>query len=546
MAADVASSLTRVEVGEPRVDHYGFILQGTDKDDDPKTTRKARSREQKWQRMLGDWETYRTVKQKKLEGRCFKSVPESLRGTAWQALCGSVKLHLDNPGVYEGLLMKEPAPEYAECIEVDLHRVFPNHILFIDQKKIGQSQLRDVLRAYAVYNPSVGYCQAMGPVVAVLLMYMPAEEAFWSLVALLDSPIYLKDYYSPMLVNVQVDAAVLKTLMAKYVPNLDQMLNQQGVEPLLFMTDWFMCVFARTLPWSSVLRVWDMFFCQGFKICFRVALAIFKLCEADLLKLQGLNQIMDYLRNLPYAKVQPTVLVPVILKTKIPIQELESEHAKEVKAWSDKNAARLERQKVVQQNTKQPQTQMQSGAQPQTETKAETENQPNVQTHAEAGSRVTNGTSNMAVERRSENVGGDVHDSTTQYSEKGEGNEFSDVKNQQNIQMEGAGVPGAERESKFESEGTGIGDQTESTSDGMHNRQSEDVSLAATGNDTAMCNSAQQGVLQSQIDQPERQAIQSANEAVPLENGAGSDSKGNPSMVSSIGAQIDSAADGRI
>lgn len=29
------------------------------------------------------------------------------------------------------------------------------------------------------------------------------------------------------------------------------------------MTEWFMCIFARTLPWASVLRVWDMFFCEG-------------------------------------------------------------------------------------------------------------------------------------------------------------------------------------------------------------------------------------------------------------------------------------------
>lgn len=32
------------------------------------------------------------------------------------------------------------------------------------------------------------------------------------------------------------------------------------------MTEWFMCIFARTLPWASVLRVWDMFFCEGISI----------------------------------------------------------------------------------------------------------------------------------------------------------------------------------------------------------------------------------------------------------------------------------------
>lgn len=40
-------------------------------------------------------------------------------------------------------------------------------------------------------------------------------------------------------------------------------LSRQKIDPLLYMTEWFMCAFARTLPWSSVLRVWDMFFCEG-------------------------------------------------------------------------------------------------------------------------------------------------------------------------------------------------------------------------------------------------------------------------------------------
>lgn len=40
-------------------------------------------------------------------------------------------------------------------------------------------------------------------------------------------------------------------------------LSRQKIDPLLYMTEWFMCAFARTLPWSCVLRVWDMFFCEG-------------------------------------------------------------------------------------------------------------------------------------------------------------------------------------------------------------------------------------------------------------------------------------------
>lgn len=39
--------------------------------------------------------------------------------------------------------------------------------------------------------------------------------------------------------------------------------KKHKVEPILYMTEWFMCVYSRTLPWSCVLRVWDMFLCEG-------------------------------------------------------------------------------------------------------------------------------------------------------------------------------------------------------------------------------------------------------------------------------------------
>lgn len=40
-------------------------------------------------------------------------------------------------------------------------------------------------------------------------------------------------------------------------------LEKHKIDPILYMTEWFMCAFSRTLPWASVLRVWDMFLCDG-------------------------------------------------------------------------------------------------------------------------------------------------------------------------------------------------------------------------------------------------------------------------------------------
>ena len=63
-----------------------------------------------------------------------------------------------------------------------------------------QEDLFRVLKAYTIHNPKDGYCQAQAPIAAVLLMHMPAEQAFWCLVSICDK--YLPGYYSPGLVSI--------------------------------------------------------------------------------------------------------------------------------------------------------------------------------------------------------------------------------------------------------------------------------------------------------------------------------------------------------
>lgn len=62
-----------------------------------------------------------------------------------------------------------------------------------------QADLYRILKAYSIFNPLVGYCQAQAPIAAALLMHMPAEQAFWCLVSICEK--YLPGYYSPGLVS---------------------------------------------------------------------------------------------------------------------------------------------------------------------------------------------------------------------------------------------------------------------------------------------------------------------------------------------------------
>lgn len=84
-------------------------------------------------------------------------------------------------------LLKQPGSEHImDEIKKDQHRQFPLHEMFLDEDKPGQIELFNVLKAYSIYNPKVGYCQAQAPIAAFLLMHMPAEEAFWCFVSVCD------------------------------------------------------------------------------------------------------------------------------------------------------------------------------------------------------------------------------------------------------------------------------------------------------------------------------------------------------------------------
>ena len=69
----------------------------------------------------------------------------------------------------------EGDPKWLEIIQKDLDRQFPFHEMFASRDGHGQQDLFRILKAYSIYNPRDGYCQAQAPVAAVLLMHMPAE-----------------------------------------------------------------------------------------------------------------------------------------------------------------------------------------------------------------------------------------------------------------------------------------------------------------------------------------------------------------------------------
>ncbi|XP_015773401.1 PREDICTED: TBC1 domain family member 10A-like [Acropora digitifera] len=96
---------------------------------------------------------------------------------------------------------------------------------------------------------------------------------------------------------VKLDGAIFGGLLETTVPHIAKHMKTHHVDPLLYMTEWFMCLLARNLPFATVLRVWDMFFCEGIKVLFRTTLAMMKL----VLTPKDLSHCKGWVHSLPFA-----------------------------------------------------------------------------------------------------------------------------------------------------------------------------------------------------------------------------------------------------
>ncbi|GAB4833716.1 hypothetical protein Ancab_031963 [Ancistrocladus abbreviatus] len=261
-----------------------------------------------------------------LESLVHGGVPKSLRGEVWQAFVGVRTRRVER--YYQDLLSSEinisddkrPSDENTKSsladdhlvpekckkqIEKDLPRTFPGHPALNDE---GRNSLRRILTAYARHNPSVGYCQAMNFFAGLLLLMMPEENAFWTLVGIIDD--YFDGYYTHEMIESQVDQLVFEELMRERFPKLVNHLDYLGVQVAWISGPWFLSIFVNMLPWESVLRVWDVLLFEGNRVMlFRTALAIMELYGPAIVTTKDAGDAVTLLQSLAGSTFDSSQLV---------------------------------------------------------------------------------------------------------------------------------------------------------------------------------------------------------------------------------------------
>ncbi|XP_026990737.2 TBC1 domain family member 1 isoform X3 [Tachysurus fulvidraco] len=245
-----------------------------------------------------------------------QGVPRQHRGEIWKFLSEQYLLRQQVPSAkspnkdvpYKELLKQLTSQQHA--ILIDLGRTFPTHPYFSAQLGAGQLSLYNLLKAYSLLDPEVGYCQGLSFVAGVLLLHMSEEEAF-NMLKFLMYDMGLRKQYRPDMIILQIQMYQLSRLLHDYHRELYSHLEQHEIGPSLYAAPWFLTAFASHFPLGFVARVFDMLFLQGSEVTFKVALSLLGSHKPLILQHENLESIVDFIKstlpNLGLVQMEKTI-----------------------------------------------------------------------------------------------------------------------------------------------------------------------------------------------------------------------------------------------
>ena len=270
-----------------------------------------------WDRLLSQ----ESLSQEDLRGGVSVGVPQARRGEAWQVMIARsdtsrlTELSEKFPNMtakYNSL--KSQLTSYQHAILIDLGKInlyistftemqiftgrtFPSHGYFSGALGPGQCGLFNLLKAYSILDPEVGYCQGLPFCVGLLLMHSDEEVAFSQLKHLM-FVVGLRRQFHPDMTGLQVSLYCMTRLLAETDPALYKHLDRLGADPSLYATPWFLTLFAAHFPLGFVCRVLDLVFLEdSASVIIKVGVCLLLELAPSISRSSNLEELMTVMKE---------------------------------------------------------------------------------------------------------------------------------------------------------------------------------------------------------------------------------------------------------
>ncbi|KAM8879297.1 TBC1 domain family member 24-like isoform 2-T2 [Spinachia spinachia] len=208
----------------------------------------------------------------------FWATPHTLRAKAYYHIIHSINSRCIIPdrNVYyevskthfgEQKISTHAVPEYMEAAEI------PRYCL----NKAGLNSVKKILICLGKCFPDMKFCPILAELVSLLLHFSEDEaECFHSVSRLICYDDHNKRYIDQTFLTYRASCMTFGDLANRCCRGIRKLIASSHQNLFEFYSDWIMWIFAD-LPFTYAIRVLDVYLSEGYKVLYRVALALLSL-----------------------------------------------------------------------------------------------------------------------------------------------------------------------------------------------------------------------------------------------------------------------------
>jgi hypothetical protein len=219
--------------------------------------------------------------------------PNNIRWLIWISLVKTKYSFCNNEKIYSELIAQELREEIVFQINKDLHRTCPENKYF--QTEEGLKTLYNILKAIALYDQRVSYCQGLNILAANILLLSDGNEieTFYFLRYLLES-LNVRDFYTRGFPKLHRYIYILKRFIQEKFVNVYNKIESIGLPDEVWLFKWLQTLFSLSVDFSIGVRLWDCIIAQNDLVfIIKFCLALIKTFEGEILKSLDMSEFMD-------------------------------------------------------------------------------------------------------------------------------------------------------------------------------------------------------------------------------------------------------------
>lgn len=230
-----------------------------------------------------------------------KGCPSNLRWLIWMSIAKTKygECYQNNNQAYSDLLAKKLPEKQTDQINKDLHRT--SYAKYF-QKESGSKSLFNVLKALALFDKSVGYCQGMNIIVANFLLVSDGneQEVFFLMRYLLyyEKGLNLKNFFTHGFPAVHELIYTIKELIRLNYMNIYRKLEEFEIPDEIWIFKWIQSIFALTLDFSVGIRFWDVLLsCEDYNFLIKYSLAYINQFQDKILLTDDISEFVELMKS---------------------------------------------------------------------------------------------------------------------------------------------------------------------------------------------------------------------------------------------------------